>query len=136
MDLTDEDVAAAEARMRERVENGPRAVRARYDHSRGRVIVRLDTGVELTFPPKLAQGLEHAAPEQLAHIEITPLGDGLHWPDLDADLYVPSLLQGQFGTRTWMARQLGAAGGRARSAAKRAVARENGRRGGRPRKAG
>ncbi|MDR2195114.1 MAG: hypothetical protein LBE50_00730 [Gallionellaceae bacterium] len=45
------------------------------------------------------------------------------------------LLHGVFGTKNWMARQLGAAGGQARSAAKAATAQENGRKGGRPRKA-
>jgi hypothetical protein len=86
------------------------------------------------FPPQLAEGLAGAAPADLGEIEISPAGLGLHWPRLDADLYVPALLQGVFGTRQWMAAQLGAAGGRARSEAKAASARENGRKGGRPRK--
>jgi len=55
---------------------------------------------------------------------------------LDADLYVPALLQGVFGSKSWMARVLGAQGGRARTAAHVAASRENGRKGGRPRKAG
>src|SRR5437868_3887052 len=75
-----------------------------------------------------------ATPADLAQIEISPAGLGLHWPRLDADLYVPALLQGALGSKGWMARQLGAAGGRARSKAKVAASRENGRRGGRPRK--
>jgi hypothetical protein len=54
---------------------------------------------------------------------------------LDAHLYLPALMQGIFGTKAWMAAQLGASGGRARSAAKAAAARANGKRGGRPRKA-
>ena len=98
-------------------------------------MVSLDNGLELAFPPRLAQGLEHATPAELGVIEISPLGDGLHWPKLDADLYVPALLQGVFGSKNWMARHLGSAGGRARSEAKAAAARENGRKGGRPRKA-
>jgi len=48
---------------------------------------------------------------------------------------VPGLLSGVFGSKTWMARTLGAAGGRARSAQKASAARENGRKGGRPKKA-
>ena len=70
----------------------------------------------------------------LADIEISPAGLGLHWPKLDADLYVPALLQGVFGSKKWMARQLGAEGGRARTAVKIAASRANGRKGGRPRK--
>jgi hypothetical protein len=26
---------------------------------------------------------------------------GLHWPKLDADLYIPALMQGVFGSRRW-----------------------------------
>jgi hypothetical protein len=53
-------------------------------------------------------------------------------PRLDADLYVPALLEGVLGSRRWMAARLGAVGGQARTQAKAAAARANGRRGGRP----
>jgi len=82
----------------------------------------------------MAKGLAGASPDDLAKIEISPTGLGLHWPRLDADLYVPALLQGVLGSRSWMAAQMGAAGGKARSAAKSAAARKNGRKGGRPRR--
>lgn len=134
MTITDNDRLAAEKRMRDDAKGQPKAVRARYDRRVSRVVIALDNGLELAFPPRLAQGLEHATPAELANIEISPLGTGLHWPDLDADLYVPGLLAGVFGSKRWMAAQLGAAGGRARSAAKIAAVRENGRKGGRPRK--
>lgn len=71
----------------------------------------------------------------MAKIEITPTGLGLHWPRLDADLYLPSLLKGVLGSPSWMAGLMGRMGGRVRSKAKAAAARANGRRGGRPRKA-
>jgi len=100
-----------------------------------RIVIGLDNGLELAFPPRLAEGLEQATPAELSEIEISPLGDGLYWPSLDVDLYVPGLLSGVFGSKTWMARTLGAAGGRARSAQKASAARENGRKGGRPKKA-
>jgi len=111
------------------------AVSARYDRRRSRVVVGLNTGVEFAFPAKLAEGRSGASPEGLSEIEISPAGLGLHWPRLDADLNVPALLQGVFGSKHWMARQLGAEGGRSRTAAKIAAARANGRKGGRPRKA-
>lgn len=132
--ITDSDRLAAEVRMQSELKGHPKAVHAHYDRRVSRVIVALDNGLELAFPPRLAQGLERATPAELATIEISPLGDGLHWPALDADLYVPALLHGVFGSKSWMARQLGAVGGRARSGAKIAAARENGRKGGRPRK--
>lgn len=132
--ITDSDRLAAEANMQTELQGHPKAIRARYDRRMSRVIIALDNGLELAFPPRLAQGLEHATPAELGTIEISPLGDGLYWPAIDADLYVPALLQGVFGSKSWMARQLGAAGGRARSGPKVAAARENGRKGGRPRK--
>jgi hypothetical protein len=45
------------------------------------------------------EGLERARPDMLEPIEITPSGLGLHFPKLDADLYLPTLLEGVFGTR-------------------------------------
>lgn len=134
MVITDKDRIAAEERMQEELSHQAKAVRARYDRRRSRVVIALDNGLELTFPAHLAQGLEHASSDDLSDIEISPTGLGLHWPKLDADLYVPSLLVGIFGTKRWMASQLGAAGGRVRSEAKAASSRENGHRGGRPRK--
>lgn len=133
MAITEQELEQAEARMAE-TRAGGHAVSARYDRRRSRVVVALNTGVELTFPTRLAEGLADASPDSLADIEISPAGLGLHWPQLDADLYVPGLLQGVFGSKTWMARQLGAEGGRARTAAKVAASRVNGRKGGRPRK--
>ena len=93
--------------------------------------VALNTGVELAFPTRLAEGLAGASPENLADIEISPAGLDLHWPRLDADLYVPALPQGVFGSKSWMARQRGAECGRAPTVAKIAASRENGRKGGR-----
>ena len=106
---------------------------ARYDPASRRIVVTLRHGLELAIPVRLLQGLSDAPPASLARIEISPEGTGLHWPDLDVDLYVPGLIQGLFGTRRWMASLLGRAGGRARSEAKTRAARANGRKGGRPR---
>ena len=133
MAITEQELTQAEARM-EATRAAGHAVSARYDRRRSRIVVALNTGVELTFPTRLAEGLADASPENLAEIEISPAGLGLHWPKLDADLYVPALLQGVFGSKQWMARQLGAEGGRSRTAVKVAASRANGRKGGRPRK--
>lgn len=133
MVITEQEHTAAEQRMATS-QAAAHAVSARYDHHASRVVVQLDTGLELAFPPELAEGLADAAPDELSEIEISPAGLGLHWPKLDADLYLPALLQGVFGSERWMAQRLGRAGGCSRSAAKAASARENGRKGGRPRK--
>lgn len=133
MAITEAEFDQAETRMAALREAG-HAVSARYDRRSGRIVVGLNTGIELAFPVDLAEGLGGAAPDDLADIEISPAGLGLHWPKLDADIYVPALLQGVFGGPRWMAGELGAAGGRARSDAKAAASRANGRKGGRPRK--
>lgn len=134
MEISDSAIEQAEQRMRERMAATPRAIAARYDRRVSRVMVSLSSGLELAFPPHLAEGLADAKPADLAAIEITPTGLGLHWPKLDADLYLPALLQGVFGSPRWMAGLLGKTGGLARTAAKAAAARENGRKGGKPRK--
>lgn len=133
MAITEKDVVAAEARM---VASHPagRVASARYDAAADRIIICLDTGMDLVFPPSLAEGLAGAGPADLSLIEISPSGQGLYWPALDADLHVPSLLQGFFGSPAWMAAQMGRKGGAARSETKAATARANGRKGGRPRK--
>jgi hypothetical protein len=131
MEVTEQEFEAAEQLMAKRRDAG-HATSARYDRRASRVVVTLNTGIQLAFPTKLAEGLAGASPENLAEIEITPSGLGLHWPRLDADLYLPALLQGIFGSKSWMARQLGATGGRAKTEAKATAARQNGQKGGRP----
>ncbi len=133
MAVSERELRQAEARMTGLREGG-HAVSARYDRRSARVVVELSTGVSVAFPARLAEGLDRASPADLGTIEISPTGLGLHWPKLDADVYLPALLQGVFGSRQWMAARLGASGGQVRSAAKTAAARENGRKGGRPRK--
>jgi hypothetical protein len=129
-----DELATATKRAKRRAQIGPSAVAARYDHRSKRIVVRLSSGLEIRFAPRDAQGLENAKPQQLDEIEISPSGLGIHFPKLDADLYLPALLEGLFGSRAWMAARLGAHGGSATSPAKTAAARANGRLGGRPRK--
>jgi len=112
----------------------PRAVEAGYDKRTRQIVVRLNSRLSVSFSPEDAEGLEGATAAQLEPIEISPSGFGLHFPKLDADLYLPALLEGFLGTRRWMAARLGAHGGKSNSSAKAAAARSNGRAGGRPRK--
>jgi hypothetical protein len=112
----------------------PRAIAARYDRRTGRVVVGLNSNLEISFPPHCAEGLEQASPAQLSKIEISPSGFGIHFPKLDADLYLPALLEGILGSKRWMASRLGAEGGKSTSPAKARAARLNGSLGGRPRK--
>lgn len=135
MEIDQDTLVAANARAAARLAITPTAVAARYDRRVGRIVIGLSTGLEIAFKPHDAQGLESAKPAQLSEIEISPSGLGLHFPALDADLYLPALLQGFLGSRQWMASAMGKAGGQAASPEKAAAARANGRLGGRPRKA-
>ena len=71
----------------------------------GRMIIRMVSGVELSFPvaenPRLCKG----TPEQLVKIEVSPFG--LHWPELDEDLSFHGLMEGDFGQRTSQCRYAG-----------------------------
>ncbi len=112
----------------------PHATAARYDRAVDRIVIELSNGASFAFPPRLVQRLENATPEQLAEVQVAGAGFGLHWPSLNEDLYVPALLSGIFGTKTWM-RELARRAGQSTSPAKAAAARANGAKGGRPRKA-
>src|SRR5277367_2229880 len=105
----------------------PRAISAHYDPKTGRIVVHLSSKLIVSFSPADAEGLEGARPSQLKEIEISPSGFGLHFPALDADLYVPTLLEGFLGSKAWMASRLGQMGGRSQSEGKRAASRTNGK---------
>src|ERR1700719_5266247 len=98
--------------------SAPHAVAAQYDRATGRVVIHLSSKLDVSFSPHDAQGQENAKPSQLEEIEISPSGFGIHFPKLDADLYLPAIFQGFLGSRKWMASRLGQVGGKSRSVAK------------------
>ncbi|HSU17817.1 DUF2442 domain-containing protein [Longimicrobium sp.] len=133
--LTDEEIlaqyeeATARGEHEDRVE--PRAVKAWYDAERKLVMFELKNGCVFGFPQHFGQGIEEASPEQLA--EVDPAfwhGEALRWEELNADISVPGLLYYLLNVKEWYAKWLGSA----KSEAKAAAARENGKKGGRPRK--
>jgi hypothetical protein len=132
--MANDDFNVANARGRRRLRAFSPAVSARYDRARDRVQITLKSGLELGFAPADAEELQRATPAQLRRVEITPSGLGIHFPQADADIYLPSLLEGLLGSRRWMASRLGRRGGESRSPAKAAASRANGKLGGRPRK--
>jgi hypothetical protein len=130
-----DEFQAANQRARRLLRKTPAAVDARYDRKNDRVVVSLSSGVDISFSPRAAEGLGNATTSQLSAIEITSSGLGIHFPKLDADLYLPALLEGVLGSRKWMAASMGSVGGKRTSVAKRQASRANGRLGGRPKKA-
>ena len=133
-DVTDTEIEAAIARGKAFEQYAPRAVRAVYRGKDNVIAITLSTDVEIVIPRKLLQGLEKASPHDVEQIEILGSGSTLHWEALDVDHGLASLLKGVFGNRRWMS-EIGRRGGSVQSPAKRAAARKNGRKGGRPRKA-
>ena len=131
MAITRDQFKAANKRGAAAIARGPVARAARYDARRGLIVVSLEGGCEFAFPVAQTEGLADAPRSKLSKIAISPNGLGLHWPLLDAGLYVPGLIEGTFGSRRWM-QQIGKRGGLSRSAAKAKASRENGKRGGRP----
>ena len=129
------DFKQANQRAKDREARITRAVSAHFDRKTGRIVIHLSSKLTVSFSPADAEGLEDAQGSQLKEIEISPSGFGIHFPALDADLYVPGLLEGFLGSKAWMASRLGQVGGRSRSKGKQAASRANGKLGGRPWKA-
>lgn len=133
MEISEQEFQAAIQSGKELRQNGY-ADSAEYDVHQKRLVVGLSSGVIIMVPVHLMQALADADPAALSEVEIAPSGLGLDWPSLDADVYLPSLMQGVFGTKRWMAAQFRAVDGRSTTAAKAAATRQNGAKGGRPRK--
>jgi hypothetical protein len=80
----------------------PRAIKAYYSSIENTIVIHLNTGAIFIIPINHIQWLKGADRKLLAQVEVTPLGDGLHWEELDIDLSIPGLLSGNFGDAQWM----------------------------------
>ena len=129
-----DDFEQANQRGRDVEARVPRAVSARYDSKIGRIVIHLSSKLIVSFSPRDVEGLEDARPSQRKEIEISPSGFGIHFPAVDADLYVPALLEGFLCSKAWMASRFGRLGGQSRSEAKKTASRANGKLGGRSKK--
>lgn len=101
----------------------PHAVSARFDRRTQRIVVDLDTGISFAFDPKRARGLSAFPPESLAGVRVEGVGGALHFPALDADFTVSRLLEDFVGPLDWSRRE-----------ARALASRENGKKGGRPKR--
>lgn len=122
---------AAVQKGRQADEVEPRAAAARYDRERGAVVLELAGGVSLSFDPARLRWLDGLTPDQLACVRVSLGGAGLRWDEPDVDLSVPGVVALLLDLDRWAPRYLG----QTRSEAKARAARENGRKGGRPRRA-
>jgi hypothetical protein len=117
-----------------KLQKEPRVTEVEYRPGPGLdlLILKLSDGHRQLIPREDLQGLQSATKEQIERVKILGNGTGLHWPALNLDLYVPSLLRRIYGTERWMA-EIGRTGGLVKSTAKKKAARANGLKGGRPR---
>lgn len=81
------------------------AIAVHYDDRIGQVVIELRCGLLLSFRPRDVEGLEEAQEADLKDMKISPSGFGVHFPSLDADIYIPSLLQGHLGSQQWLAKK-------------------------------
>jgi hypothetical protein len=135
MAIRDDEFEAASGHAADRVRTTAIATSVRYDRRTGRIVIQLSSGLEVAFRAQDAQELKNTKPDQLSKIQITASGLGIHFPKIDADLYLPAVLERFLGSKGFFASEMGKVGGKVSTDAKAAAARRNGRLGGRPKRA-
>ena len=85
-------IAAARA-TGEATMQAPRAVAARYLPSRDRIEIDLASGWSVQVPRSFSARLAAASIHDCEVIEIVDSGLGLHWPAIDEDWFVPSVIE-------------------------------------------
>lgn len=124
------EVDVVRDRMRRESPDEPRVLSARYDDATARVLVEFSNGCLFGFPVWMVPGTSQATPEELEQIQLEPFGEAVIWEELNADTNVLGMMLQAFHLKTRAAKYLGAS----TSPAKAQAARENGKKGGRPRK--
>lgn len=125
------DNAVKKAKENDLIE--PRAKKVKYDKRSKKIIIDLTNGASFMVPVNLIQGLENSNDNELSEVDITPSKSGIYWIKLDAYFTITSLMSGMFGNKLWMS-ELGKSGGKIKSINKARASRENGKKGGRPKK--
>jgi len=92
MGFTKREFEEANRRGKEMLAKYPAAVAVHYDCSLARLVIALSNGERIAVAPQSIQGLEQVRPEDLADAQISPYGQGIHFPAIDADIYIPALL--------------------------------------------
>ena len=101
----------------------PRAVAVSFNEKRSRIHVELDNGLEFSFPVADVESLSSLPVSVLQSVITEGAGNALRFPDVDADFSLPGLLEDFLGPIDWSRRE-----------ARAQASRENGKKGGRPRK--
>lgn len=111
----------------------PRVAKVKYDKKSKKVIIHFTNGASFIVPIILLQGLKYADDDLLSQVEVTPSKSGICWINLDAYFSITSLMAGMFGNKLWMS-ELGKLGGKVKSLEKARASKQNGKKGGRPKK--
>ena len=101
-----------------------------YAPRRDNIVLHFTTGILLEIPRASIEELRNLDASQLRALVPDNAGMTLSQRELDIDIYVPGLLAQTMGIQA--GRVLGKKGGAVRSAAKSRAAKENGKKGGRP----
>lgn len=137
--VTDEEFATALAAGRAESETEIRAQAVRYVADQDAIEVVTTCHAGFLIPRTWIGALEGIPTEELTQLEVWPDGSAIELEGRDVHISVDGLmtavLPAMLPSRT-VAAIFASRGGRATSDAKRSSARENGRRGGRPRKSG
>jgi Protein of unknown function (DUF2442) len=72
----------------------PPALSAFYCPADCRIHIDFAAGVTLVFDPLHVPGLAAGSALDFQCIQISPSGHGLHFPSIDADVFIPALLLG------------------------------------------
>jgi hypothetical protein len=130
LDEIEAELDVVRERMRREHPGEPRVVGAHYDHATARVLVEFSNRCLFGFPIWMIPGTSRATPEELEQVQLEPFGEAVIWEDLNTDTNVLGLMMEAFHLKAQAAKYLGAS----TSPAKAEAARENGKKGGRPRK--
>ncbi len=93
----------AEAKAHWQAERSGRSIPVEvcYDDKTGRIVVDFENGATFMVPARALEGLANASEDELAEVEL--LGEtGLHWETLDVDYTITGLMNGIFGSRSFM----------------------------------
>jgi hypothetical protein len=94
MDLTEDEIEAANRRGVAMLARYPAAVAVHYDCDSACIVISLSNGRKISVSPQEIPGMELTSPEDLNDAEISPQGQGIHFPVIDADIFIPALLDG------------------------------------------
>lgn len=136
-EITDEQIEAQISKAKtawvESASTDPHAESVSFDAQNLLYVIKLTNGAVFSFPTALIREIAEASAEDLSNVHLSGSGNSIHWETLDVDFSIPGLLYRLLGTKVSMS-ELARQGGSTTSAVKAKAARENGKKGGRPRK--